>query len=64
MLFRSYNSRTNTYHSFKGKAGWRHLDYIYASEEFKIQDCFIDRSSENGRYPSDHYPLVAKLELA
>lgn len=59
-----YNSRTNTYHSFKGKAGRRHLDYIYASEEFQIQDCYIDRSSENGRYPSDHYPLVARLELA
>ena len=59
-----YQCKTNTYHSFKGKAGSWHLDYIYASEEFQIRDCYIDHSNRNGRYPSDHYPLVAKLELA
>ena len=58
-----YNDKTNTYHSFKGKQSGRHLDYIYASDEFLIEDCFIDRSNEQGRYPSDHYPLVAKLAL-
>ena len=53
----------NTYHGFKGKQKGTPIDYIFVSEEFEVDQAYVDTSSENGRYPSDHYPLVAVLRL-
>lgn len=59
----------NTHHGF-GKGGlvsWvidrAPIDYIFVSEEFSIVDVCVDRSNENGRFPSDHFPLMATLKL-
>ena len=53
----------NTYHGFKGKRKGDPIDYIFFSEEFELEDAYIDQTSFDGRYPSDHYPLVATLRL-
>ncbi len=53
----------NTYHGFKGRRKGDPIDYIFFSEEFELEDAYIDQTSFNGRYPSDHYPLVAILRL-
>lgn len=47
---------------FKGKEKGRHIDYIFASKEFDILDVEIARYNRAGRYPSDHYPVIAKLK--
>lgn len=59
----------NTHHGFGqgGLISWvidrAPIDYIFVSEEFSIVDVRVDRSTENGRFPSDHFPLVATLKL-
>lgn len=40
-----------------------HIDYIFVSEEFEIKDVKIIEYNKNGVYPSDHYPLMADIEL-
>ena len=55
----------NTYHGFHGKfkERGRPIDYIFISDEFRVRQAYIDRIAFDGRYPSDHYPLVADLTL-
>ncbi len=53
----------STYHGFKGKTTGRPIDYIFVSDEFVIDEAYIDRTNFDGRYPSDHYPLIAVLRL-
>ncbi len=47
-----------TYHGFKGKAAGRPIDYILTSGGMEIMDTYVDRRRYQGRYPSDHYPVV------
>ncbi|MDO5516412.1 MAG: endonuclease/exonuclease/phosphatase family protein [Clostridium sp.] len=49
--------------NFKGKNNGLHIDYIFVSEEFEIIKTEIVRYNENGRYPSDHYPIFAEINL-
>ncbi|MEG2597109.1 MAG: endonuclease/exonuclease/phosphatase family protein [Oscillospiraceae bacterium] len=53
----------NTYHGFKGKYKEKPIDYMFVSEEFDIENAYIDTTDIDGRYPSDHFPLVAILRL-
>lgn len=53
----------STMSMFKGKEKGLHIDYIFVSEEFKVNNVEIVRYNENGKYPSDHYPLMADIEL-
>jgi endonuclease/exonuclease/phosphatase family metal-dependent hydrolase len=54
---------SGTYHYFKGRAQDSPIDYIFVSEEFTVESAYIERSSYGGRYPSDHFPLVAELSV-
>lgn len=56
-----YNHTTMS--MFKGREQGAHIDYIFVSEEFKIEDVKIIDYSKEGKYPSDHYPLLADVEL-
>lgn len=54
----------NSYHAFRGKCkGSRPIDYIFVSDDFQIEEAYMDTTNMNGRYPSDHFPLVAVLAL-
>ena len=53
----------NTYHGFRGRQKGKPIDYMFVTDEFEVEDLSIDRSSLDGRYPSDHFPLVATLRL-
>jgi len=52
-----------TFHGFSGKAEGRRIDYILATPEFTPREAAIDRTSRDGRYPSDHFPVTAVLRL-
>lgn len=52
-----------TFHQFTGAKGGARIDYIYASPDFKAVESEVIRSSKNGVYPSDHYPVRATLNL-
>lgn len=48
---------------FKDKEDGMHLDYIFVSEECSVAHAQIVKDHVNGQYPSDHYPLLADVEL-
>lgn len=52
-----------TMSGFKGREEGRHIDYIFVTEEIKVKDIKIVRYHKEGKYPSDHYPIVADLDL-
>ena len=53
----------STMSSFKGKENGLHIDYIFVSEELEIVDVDIVKDNINGKYPSDHYPLIADIRI-
>ena len=54
----------NTYHGFPGRiTPHPPIDYIFVSDEFVVRDTYLDTTHTGGLYPSDHFPLVAVLEL-
>jgi len=50
-----------TYHGFSGQARDR-IDWILLSKEWKVQRNITWTYSENGIYPSDHFPILVDLE--
>jgi endonuclease/exonuclease/phosphatase family metal-dependent hydrolase len=69
-LFDSYrelhSKRTADEASFNDWAGTRtgsRIDFILHTDDFKPIAADIVRSSYDGRWPSDHYPVTATLRL-
>jgi endonuclease/exonuclease/phosphatase family metal-dependent hydrolase len=52
-----------TYHAFTGMPREGRIDWILASRRCAVDEVAIDRSQRDGRYPSDHFPVVATLRL-
>ena len=48
-------------HGFTGKAVTPRIDWILCSPQFAPKEASIDRHQENGRFPSDHFPVSAVL---
>lgn len=54
---------TGTYHAFTGDRSGAKIDAILASPEWRTLNAGIILFSENGLYPSDHFPVTATLQL-
>lgn len=54
---------TRTGHGFKGITEGSAIDHILVEEKTLIIDANIDQRSVDGKYPSDHYPVTARLKL-
>ncbi len=52
-----------TFHDFVGNTDGDKIDYILATEAFQAIETRILHDNINGRYPSDHFPLLACLRL-
>lgn len=63
-----------TFHAFKGVADTtgkggpqgaltEKIDYIFVDGSWTVLDAAIDRTSREGRYPSDHFPVVARVRM-
>jgi endonuclease/exonuclease/phosphatase family metal-dependent hydrolase len=52
-----------SFNGFKGGVKGSRIDFIFHTAHFKATAAAIDRTSRDGRYPSDHYPVTAVLEL-
>ena len=51
-----------TFHGFTGKnEGGRRIDWVLRSRHFETISAGIDKTNEQGRYPSDHFPVTATL---
>ncbi|ARI76374.1 endonuclease/exonuclease/phosphatase family protein [Halobacillus mangrovi] len=53
----------NTFHSFQGGSEGAPIDYIFCTQDVKVLKTEIDRNAYDGRYPSDHYPVISKIEF-
>jgi endonuclease/exonuclease/phosphatase family metal-dependent hydrolase len=53
-----------TFHGFKGGREGIRIDWIIHSPDLKAVEAGIDRTSQDGRFPSDHYPVTAVLVRA
>ncbi|HNS19967.1 MAG TPA: endonuclease/exonuclease/phosphatase family protein [Sedimentisphaerales bacterium] len=52
-----------TFHAFKGGAAGGKIDYIFIQPGAEVKAAQILRDNENGRYPSDHYPVLAVVRF-
>jgi endonuclease/exonuclease/phosphatase family metal-dependent hydrolase len=52
-----------THHSFRGSSSGPTIDHIPICDSAQALEVKIDRRNVNGRYPSDHFPVIAKIRL-
>lgn len=52
-----------TFHGFRGGSKGDKIDYVFVGRGIKVISAAILRTAVGGRYPSDHYPVAATLEL-
>ena len=55
--------QVGTFNGFKGELNGDKIDYILVSQDINVVDASIVRSMQGGRSPSDHFPVIATLEL-
>ena len=53
-----------TRHGFRGGTSGPQIDHIPVGEGARTLQARIDRRHVNGRYPSDHFPIIAEILLA
>lgn len=56
------NTPIFTYHGYKNKLG-RSIDYIFTSDNIKIEKVLIDRNSYAEKLMSDHYPVIVEIAI-
>lgn len=56
-------SKAGTHHKFTGKTNCPKIDHMPISENARVLEVIIDQRSRNGKYPSDHFPMIAKIKL-
>lgn len=52
---------TGTFHEFTGARDGRRIDFILVSSDIQVQDAAILHDEDDGRYPSDHFPVTATI---
>ncbi len=52
-----------TFNGFKGLTEGPKIDYIFVSPEFRTLEASIMKTSRDGRYPSDHFPVTAHIRF-
>ncbi|MCH7791889.1 MAG: hypothetical protein IID31_06380 [Planctomycetes bacterium] len=53
----------DTFNGWTGRTDGPKIDYVLVPPTAIIQDAGIIRTSRDGRYPSDHFPVWAKLQI-
>src|SRR5262249_34164573 len=53
-----------TFHNFSGNQAGRRIDFVLITPEWTAIEAAIDHTNHEGRYPSDHYPVTAVLQMA
>lgn len=52
-----------TFHGFRGTPGKARIDWILYRAPWKVKEAAALTDSREGRYPSDHFPVLAVFEL-
>jgi len=53
-----------TFHGFKGNSDSGKIDHILVPESVRVLSADVDTRMFDGRYPSDHYPVIAVIQYA
>ena len=61
---KEHEPNEGTFNGFKGTKTGSRIDWILASRDLILKDAQIDRNEEDGRYPSDHFPITAVFEMS
>lgn len=54
---------TGTRHGFNGSVNGPRIDHIPVCSTAEVLDIKIDRYNRNGKYPSDHFPVIATINF-
>ena len=57
------DQQSYTHHGFTGTPSKGRIDWVLVTQEFTVLDVAVVRNHKAGRYPSDHFPLWADLQL-
>ena len=53
-----------SHHAFSGEMlNGSRIDWIMVDKKVKVLTCKMDKSSRNGKFPTDHFPIVARISL-
>ncbi len=52
-----------TYHAFKGRRTRAKIDFVFASPAAKVLEAEILHDRPGGRWPSDHFPVFARVSF-
>lgn len=52
-----------SYHGYTGTGNGRHIDWILADGGFEVAGAAVIDAPFDGIFPSDHFPVVAELEI-
>lgn len=55
--------KVGTFNKFDGYSVGEKIDYVFSSGELQIIGAMIIRDNEQGRYPSDHFPVIANFSF-
>ena len=58
------SDRERTFHGFQGGEEGSRIDFLLHGNRLRTTGAAIVRTSFDGRFPSDHYPVTATLEYA
>lgn len=53
-----------SYHGFTGRNREGKIDHIFATRDWRILGAWVVTEHEGRRYPSDHFPVTAALEIS
>ena len=52
-----------TFNSWRGTDSGARIDWVLSTSEFDVKQAAINKFNENGKYPSDHFPVTASLQF-
>jgi endonuclease/exonuclease/phosphatase family metal-dependent hydrolase len=53
-----------TFHDFTGATDQERIDHILVGKGWQVVDAEVSHHRPGGRLPSDHWPVVATLQLS
>jgi endonuclease/exonuclease/phosphatase family metal-dependent hydrolase len=59
-----HTTEETSHHAFMGEEpNGNRIDWILADNRSKVLSCELDKTSREGKYPTDHFPVFAKIKL-
>ena len=59
--------QVGTFHGFQGDADGEKIDHIFVEQRdgltVEVREAMIDRFNDDGKYPSDHTPVLARVKI-